>query len=824
MKTPGLAEDDVEQLSLPDVLPVLALRDTVVFPYVIVPISVSPDRGVEAVDQALGDQRLIMLTAQQDLTVEEPTLDDLHRVGTVGLIMRMLKLPDERIRILVQGLVRAELESLSQLEPFLKGRIRPLTMHPVQQSLQPAALEDRALVGSVRESLERAHHLGKNFSPEVLMVAASLDDPGRLADLVASNLELETPESQEILETLEPTERLRRIAELMARELDLLTMQHEISSQAQGEIDRSQREYFLRQQLKAIQRELGETDELAEEIEEYRARAEARGLPDEATTELEKQIQRLERSHPESGEHTVLRTYLDWLTGLPWSIESKDRLELRNARTVLDADHYGLEKVKERIVEFLAVRSLKRDSKGPILCFVGPPGVGKTSLGRSIARALGRRFVRLSLGGVRDEAEIRGHRRTYVGALPGRILQGLHQAGTGNPVFMLDEIDKIGADSRGDPSSALLEVLDPEQNSTFRDHYLGVPYDLSRVLFIATANLLDPIQPAFLDRMEVIRLSGYTEEEKLEIARRHLVPKQRDENGLDESMVQFTGPGLQRLIRGYTREAGLRNLEREIGSICRKVAVRVAEGRRTRARIDARRVETLLGPERHFNESLLAEHRIGVATGLAWTAAGGDLLLIEAIAVPGRGRLHLTGRLGDVMRESAQAALTYARRYAAAHGLEPDPLRTHKAPSSDHGEPTDAGATDSSDVGARDFFARHDFHIHAPAGSIPKDGPSAGITIATAIVSVLTGRPVDREIAMTGEITLRGDVLPIGGLKEKALAARAAGIRTVVVPRLNERDLGELPRTLRKAIDFRCLGHVGEVLDLALRPRAAVER
>ncbi len=776
------ALDNDAALKLPDVVPVLPLKETVVFPYVIVPLSVGPDKSVLAVDQALGDNRLVLLVAQKDPEVDDPQPSNLYTTGTVGMIMRMLKLPDGRVRILVQGLARARVESLSQTEPFLKGRIARIDSDEVP----PPDLESTALVRNVRDDLEKAVHLGKNLSPEVMVIAANLDDPGRLADLAASNLDLETKDAQAILEAADPLERLAAVSEHLHREIELLNMQHEISSQARGEIDRGQREYFLRQQLKAIQQELGEDDEFSEEIAAYRSLAKEKGLSEEAGEELEKQIRRLERSHPESAENTVIRTYLDWLTGLPWTLMSADNLDLDHARSVLDEDHYDLEKVKDRIVELLAVRSLKADAKGPILCFVGPPGVGKTSLGRSIARALTRKFVRLSLGGVRDEAEIRGHRRTYVGAMPGRIIQGIHQAGTGNPVFMLDEIDKIGTDYRGDPSSALLEVLDPEQNFSFRDHYLGVPYDLSRVLFITTANLLDPIQPAFLDRMEVIRLSGYTEDDKLEIARRHLIPKQLEENGLTPDLLRFTKAGLKKIIRDYTREVGLRNLEREIGAICRKTAVKVARGRTTRTSVGPDRVGTLLGPEKHFSESLLDHDRVGVATGLAWTAAGGDLLLIEAVAVPGKGELLLTGQLGDVMKESGQAALSYARAFAR-----------------------------SSDV-ASDFFTDHDIHIHAPAGSIPKDGPSAGITIATAIISMMTGAAVDRKVAMTGEITLRGDVLPIGGLKEKALAAHAAGIEVLIIPELNRRDLAEIPARLKKELVFHHAGHMDQVLSRAL--------
>jgi ATP-dependent Lon protease len=801
-----------EQIKIPDVLPVLALRDTVVFPYIILPLSVSRDSSVAAVDRALAESRVILLAAQKDASVEEPEADDLFRIATAGVIMRMLKLPDGRIRILVQGLARARIQHLSQSRPYLQAKIErlddpPIVRSPTGEGESEGGLAVEAMVRSVKESLDRAATLGKAISPEIMVIATNLEDPGRLADLAASNLELKLEEAQDVLETLDPMARLKKVSGLLAREVQVLTMQQEISSQARGEMDRTQREYFLRQQLKAIQDELGEGDELADEVAGYRARVEERGLSEEASEEVERQIRRLERSHPDSAESSIIRTYLEWLTGLPWKGCSEDHLSLEHAQTVLDEDHFDLEKVKERIIEYLAVRKLKADTRGPILCFVGPPGVGKTSLGRSIARAVGRQFVRLSLGGVRDEAEVRGHRRTYVGALPGRILQGIQQAGTSNPVFMLDEIDKIGADYRGDPSSALLEVLDPEQNSTFRDHYLGVEYDLSRVLFIATANLLEPIQPAFRDRMEVIRLPGYTEQEKLVIARRHLIPKQLEANGISKEHVEITDEAVVEIISRYTKEAGLRNLERELAAIFRKVAVRVARAMERKAegreeaeeevaveplRVEKKTVEQLLGPARHFPEELLDRDRVGVATGLAWTAAGGDLMVIEAVAVEGDGTLRLTGQLGDVMKESGQAAMSFARAWAETSPDAPPEKRK--------------------------FFSRHDIHIHVPAGSVPKDGPSAGITIATALLSVLTGRPVRRRVAMTGEITLRGDVLPIGGVKEKVLAARGAGVTTIVMPRLNERDLTEIPDHLKEGLTFHFADSVDDALALALAP------
>jgi len=768
---------------IPDLLPVLPLKATVVFPYIIMPLSIGREHSVQAVDRALSENRMILLVSQKDPEEDEPGQDDLHTIGTAAAIMRMLKLPDGSVRILVQGLARVRVRHYSQSDPYLLARVESIE----EQQVDASDLRVAALLRNVKENLEKAAGMGRAISAEVLVIAANLDDPGRLADLVTSNLDLKPEESEQILELLDPVARLSRVAELLNREVQLLDMQQQISSQARGEMDKTQREYFLRQQLKAIQQELGEGEDLSSEIEGYRKLAEEKAMPAEAREEMERQIARLERSHPDSAETAMLRTYLEWLTGMPWGHVSEDHLDLDHARKVLDEDHYDLERIKDRILEYLAVRKLNPEKKGPILCFVGPPGVGKTSLGRSIARALGREFVRLSLGGVRDEAEIRGHRRTYVGALPGRILQGLHQAGTNNPVFMLDEIDKIGADYRGDPSSAMLEVLDPEQNDTFQDHYLGVHYDLSHVIFITTANLLEPIQPAFLDRMEVIRISGYTAEEKLHIARRHLIPKQLAEHGLSGKDLVFRAAGLRHLIREYTKEAGVRNLEREIATICRKVAMLVASGKADqKVVITAKNLHEFVGQPRHFSEELLDHDRVGVATGLAWTATGGDLLFIEAIAVGGKGKLLLTGQLGDVMKESAQAALSYAHSLCEADLPE-------------------------------GYFATHDLHIHVPAGSIPKDGPSAGITIATALVSLLTSRPVNRKVAMTGEITLRGDVLPIGGLKEKVLAAREAGIRHVIVPMLNRRDVDELPKEIRKGMTFHFVEHLDEVLDVALR-------
>lgn len=775
-----------EPAHIPDVLPLVPLRDAVVFPTVIVPLSVGPDSAAAAIDHALGGDRLVLLVAQRDSTVDQPDQADLFEIGTVAQIIRILRLPDGRMRILAQGVVRARLQHIGQREPFLLARVTTLedTAHA-----SPLSVETRAAMRDVVDSMDRAMNLGRPIAPDVIGVASQLDDPGRLADLAASNLELDPVDSQPLLENTDPLNRLGAVAEHLHRELHLLGIQHELASQARDELDRTQREYVLRQQLRAIQEELGDADDFEAEVAGYREAAKEKKLSEEAVEELDKQLRRLERSHPDSAETTVIRTYLDWLTNMPWGTLSDDQLDLDRARQILDEDHFGLEKIKERIIEVIAVRRLKPDARGPILCFVGPPGVGKTSLGRSIARALGRGFTRLSLGGVRDEAEVRGHRRTYVGAMPGRILQGLHQAGTSNPVFMLDEIDKIGRDGRGDPEAALLEVLDPEQNTDFRDHYLALGYDLSRVMFITTANQLEPIQAAFLDRMEVIHLPGYTEEEKRAIARCHLLPKQLEAHGLDQQRMALTDAALRMIIRSYTRESGLRNFERKIAAICRKVAVRVADGRDPPARLGTKAIRRMLGVPTHDHEDLLDRDRVGVATGLAWTATGGELLHIEVSTVPGTGKLNLTGKLGDVMKESAQAALTYVQGYAERHAL------------------------------AQELFTERDIHIHVPAGAVPKDGPSAGITIATALISVLTDRPVRHTLAMTGEVTLRGTVLAIGGLKEKALAARTAGIETVIIPEPNRRDIAELPANLKRAIRFCPFDHMDDVAEAALVAR-----
>jgi len=770
------------QITIPDVLPVLPLPDVVVFPYMIVPLFVNRDRSAKAVDQALAENRMIMLVSQKDANVDEPKAADLYDFGTVGVIMRMLKMPDGRVRILVQGFSRAQVEFFDESNAYITAKVQPRS--ETQVTVVTPELE--ALVRNVKSTLERMVSLGKNISPDLVAIATNLDEPGRLADLVASNLDLKVDKAQEVLQLIEPIDRLRRVHQLMAKETEVLEIQNDINTQARGEMDKSQREFYLRQQMKAIQQELGEGNELQEEIEQYRDKIKKAKMPKEVQEEAERQLGRLERMHPDAAETATLRNYLDWMVSLPWTKSTKDNLDLKKAQKILDEDHYGLGKIKDRIIEHLAVRKLKKDSKGPILCFVGPPGVGKTSLGKSIARALGRKFVRMSLGGVHDEAEIRGHRRTYVGALPGRVIQSIHQAGTNNPVFMMDEVDKIGADFRGDPSSALLEVLDPEQNFAFRDNYLGVPFDLSNVMFITTGNMLDPIQPAFRDRMEIIQLSGYTEEEKLEIAKRHLIPKQIEQHGLKKTHIQFTDDGIRAMINLYTQEAGLRNLEREIAAVCRKVAKQVATGEKKVRKIHTDNLDQFLGRPKVFQEELLKRDQVGVATGLAWTPVGGDVLFVEATAMKGRGGLTLTGQLGDVMKESAHAALSYARSHAKEFGIP------------------------------EDFFSKHDIHVHVPEGAIPKDGPSAGVTMATAILSLLTGKAVHRKIAMTGEITLRGEVLPVGGIKEKVLAARRAKIDTVIIPSLNKRDLEDVNEPIRKEMRFVFVDDIKSVFKAAL--------
>ena len=775
------------QLQIPDELPLLPLRDIVIYPFMIVPLFVSRERSIRAVDEALGEHRMILLACQKDLDKEEPQQDDLYKVGTVAVIMRMLKLPDGRIRILVQGISRAQVESVDVSGESLHARVQPM-----QEIMAPErSLEVEALMRNVRASMEKAASLGKSISPEVMAIVANLDDAGRLSDLSASNLELKVEDAQSVLEIADTTARLRRVNELLNKEIEVLTVQQEINTQARADIDRSQREFYLRQQMKAIQTELGEGNELIEEIQQFREKIEAAKMPKPAEDETLRQLKKLERMHPDAAETATLRNWLEIISDLPWSKSSKDNLDLHKAERILNEDHYGLEKVKERIIEALAVRKLKEKPKGPILCLVGPPGVGKTSLGRSIARALGRKFMRLSLGGVHDEAEIRGHRRTYVGAMPGRIIQAIQQAGTNNPLIMLDEIDKVGADFRGDPSSALLEVLDPEQNNSFRDNYLNVTFDLSNVIFMTTANVLDTVQSALRDRMEVIRLAGYTEEEKLEIGRRHLLPKQMEENGISARDLNISRTALAAMIQRYTQEAGLRQLEREIGSICRKVARRIGEGQKGPVRVSLKNLDDFLGAPKVIPEEVLKKDQIGVATGLAWTAVGGDVLFVEALRMKGKGALVLTGQLGEVMRESAQAAYSYAKSRAKELQIDPED------------------------------FSNYDVHIHIPEGAIPKDGPSAGITLASALISALSQRPVRKDVAMTGEITLRGNVLPVGGIKEKVLAARRARVTKIILPARNRRDLEEVPKEPLKDIRLVFVDNMRQVLREALKDKVA---
>ncbi len=778
-------KDNDKETEIPEIIPVLPVRDIVVFPYMIIPLFVGREMSIKAIEQALAESRMILLLTQRDMSIENPTAADLYESGTVGMIMRMLKLPDGRVKILVQGLSKAKVKKFLRATPYMEAEITKI------EDAKPATvtIEEEAQIRTVKEQLDKAVSYGKTILPDIMVVIENLDEPGRLADLVASNLGLKTEQAQEILELADPIKKLKRVSDILGHEIELLIVQQKIQSEARGEIDKTQREYFLREQLKAIQKELGDFDERAEEIREFRQKIADAKMPEKVLKESEKQLKRLEKMHPDSAESGTIRTYLDWLVELPWSKSTKDNLDIKAAKKVLNDDHYDLEKVKERILEYLSVRKLKEKTKGPIICFIGPPGVGKTSLGRSIARALGREFVRMSLGGVRDEAEIRGHRRTYVGALPGRIIQGIKTAGSNNPLFMLDEIDKIGMDYRGDPSSALLEVLDPEQNFAFADHYLSVPFDLSKVMFITTGNLADTIPGPLRDRMEIIYLSGYTTEEKLGIAKKYLLPKQLEEHGLTSTILSITDQALNLLISQYTREAGVRNLEREIANLCRKVAKRIAEGKEKKFIATAKNLHGFLGVPKYLPEEEMAKDEVGVSTGLAWTEAGGDIIYIEATTMKGRGNLTLTGQLGDVMKESAQAALSYVRSTAKLLGIKDD------------------------------IFAKTDVHIHVPAGAIPKDGPSAGITIATAIASVFNGRPVNKNIAMTGEVTLRGRVLPIGGLKEKTLAAKRMGIMKIILPKRNKKDLEDIPKYIKKDMEFIFAETMDQVLKAALKAK-----
>jgi ATP-dependent Lon protease len=779
---------DRESVQIPEALPVLPLKEMVVFPDSATPLAVGQERSIALVDDVVGRDRMLALVAAKDSEVEQPGWDDLYDIGTAAVVHRLIRVPDGTLRILVQGLERIRLESRLQDEPYLIGQFSE------QPDVVTESKEVEALTRNVQTLFGRIVGLAPYLPAELELAAANVDDPAPLSHLVASTLRLKTEEKQRLLELTDVEQRLRELSVIMSRELEVFELGTRIQSQVQSELDKGQREFFLRQQLKAIQEELGEGDPEQAELQELRARVEQAGLPEEQRKAVDRELARLERLPAASAEYGVIRTYVDWILSLPWATMTEDNLDLERARTILDEDHYDLDKVKDRIIESLAVAKLKGDVSGSILCFVGPPGVGKTSLGQSIARTLGRKFVRISVGGVRDEAEIRGHRRTYIGAMPGTIIRAVRDAESRNPVFLIDEIDKMGADWRGDPASAMLEVLDPEQHSTYRDHYLDLPFDLSKVLFIATANQLETIPPALLDRMDVIQLSGYTEEEKVGIARKYLVPKQLHATGLDVDSVSVTDGALRTVIREYTREAGVRNLERQLAALFRKAARRVAEGKAgKKTRIDERRVRTWLGPRRFSGEVRRRTSDPGVATGLAVTAAGGDVLFIEASAYPGRGRLKVTGQLGEVMQESAQAALSWVRSHAEQLGLDPH------------------------------WFSENDIHVHVPAGAVPKDGPSAGVTMATAIVSLVTGQPVSEEVAMTGEVTLTGQVLAIGGVREKVLAAQRAGIRTVVLPKENEPDLEDLPNETRKGIEFVLADHVDEVLSTAFDGASPVE-
>jgi ATP-dependent Lon protease len=773
---------------VPPVLPVLPLRDMVAFPNTMTPLAVGQERSVRLVNDVLTRDRMLVMVASRDPEDEQPGPDGLYRVGVVGIVARMLKMPDGTLRILVQGGQRVRLDDFVSQAPYLVARVQE----------EPDILEPSNELEALKRHIQKAFSdiiEGLPYLPEELQVAvANVDDPEVLGHMIAGSLRIPTEDKQALLEERNVTVRLRRLSEILARELEVMELGTKIQSQVQSEMDRTQREYLLREQLKAIQQELGEGDENQAEVEELRRQIAEAGLPEPVRVQAERELGRLERLPTAAAEHGVIRGYLEWIVSLPWSQSTDDNLDIKHARRVLDRDHYDIEKVKERIIEYLAVRKLKPDSKGSILCFVGPPGVGKTSLGKSVAAALGRKFERISVGGVRDEAEIRGHRRTYIGAMPGTIVRALRDAGSNNPVFMIDEIDKMGADFRGDPSSAMLEVLDPEQNESFRDHYLDVPFDLSRVMFITTANVLEAIPGPLRDRMEVIPLAGYTAEEKRQIAERYLLPRQVERNGLTPEQITIKEPVIDIVIREYTREAGVRNLERELGAICRKVALEFAEGKAKRhVTVTPARARAMLGRRRVFSEARRRTREPGVATGLAWTPAGGDVLFVEAADYPGSGRLTITGQLGDVMRESAQAALSFVRAHAAQ--LQP-------------------GLAD-------DYFQRHDLHVHVPAGAIPKDGPSAGVTMATALASLLSGRHVRDDTAMTGELTLTGQVLPIGGLKEKALAAQAAGIERVIAPKLNRADIEDIPKHLLRDLEFIWVDRIEDVLDSALEPDRA---
>ena len=788
---PDTREEETKKIQIPDQLPLLPVRDIVVFPHMVLPLFVGREMSVKAIEKAVSGNKMVLLAAQKSLDLESPKPEDIYTVGTVGTIMRMLKLSDGRIKILVQGMEKARIISYAQSSPHYEVKIERIDEPATPSKVLP---EVEAVIRTVKEQMEKAISFGKFLVPDVVALIENIEDPGRLSDLVISNLGLKVETAQDALETFDAVERLRKASHVLAKELHVLGMQQKIQTEAKGEMDKVQREYFLREQLKAIQKELGEVDERTEEVQEFRGKIASAKMPKKVNKEANKQLKRLERMHPDAAESGTIRTYLEWMVELPWNKQTRDRLDIKVAKQVLDEDHYDLERVKERILEYLAVRKMKGKMKGPILCFVGPPGVGKTSLGKSIARAIGRKFVRISLGGIHDEAEIRGHRRTYVGALPGRLIQGMKQAGTSNPVFMLDEIDKIGNDFRGDPSSALLEVLDPEQNDSFSDHYLAVPFDLSRVMFITTANQIEPIPLPLRDRMEMIDLSGYTTEEKVGIAKNFLIPRQLEEHGTSSKRVHLTDAAIDQIVASYTREAGVRNLEREIARVLRKIARKLAEGSLKKTTVTPNNLHRFLGIAKFLPEMEQEEDEVGVATGLAWTPTGGDIIRIEATLMQGKGELTLTGSLGNVMKESARAALSYIR--SKEKGLKIKPALVSKS----------------------------EIHVHVPAGAIPKDGPSAGITMAAALASALTGKPLRRDVAMTGEVTLTGRVLPIGGLKEKTLAAKRAGIKTIILPNRNKKDLEEIPTHLRKGLEFIFADHMETVLEAVFQKKRPAKK
>ena len=775
------SSSEIKTDKLPEILSILPMIDAALFPKMVLPLLVIQERSIQLVDEAMSRNRIIgLIVAKEPITGETYTKADLHAVGTSALILKMAKTEDNRLQLITQGLERFRVKEFISGKPYPQARVEYL------KDTDKKDKETEALMSNIISQFTRIAELSPGLPPEIVAMAKSINEPGILADMVASTINSTLEEKQGVLEIFDPKKRLKEVTRLINYQLEILELGNKIQSQVKGDMDQRQREYYLREQLKKIKEELGEKDEASVEIEDYKAKIEEKNLPEEARKEAERELDRLSRMHPSSAEYTVASTYLDWLTTLPWHDSTEDNLDIKMAKKVLDDDHYGLKKPKKRVIEYLAVRKLKPESKGPILCFVGPPGTGKTSLGNSIARALGRKFIRISLGGVRDEAEIRGHRRTYVGALPGRIIQGIRRSGSNNPVFMLDEIDKVGSDFRGDPSSALLEVLDPEQNFSFSDHYLDVPFDLSKVMFITTANILDTIPPALRDRMEVLTLLGYTLDEKIKIATRYLIPRQRDAHGLKSNQISFTKGALKQVISGYTREAGLRNLEREIASVCRGVAANIAEGKAVSAKIRIDDIPKYLGPVRLISDVKSRISTPGIALGLAWTPTGGELLFIEATSMKGKKVLTLTGQLGDVMKESATAALSFIRTNAASLKID------------------------------EDFFENSDIHLHIPAGAIPKDGPSAGVTMFTALVSLLTKKTIRKDLAMTGEITLRGQVLPVGGIKEKVLAAHRSGIKTLILPKWNEKDLEDIPEKVKKEIHFHFVDKMMDVLKIAL--------